>query len=120
LITVKDIQKNEISPMRPKTRRRSAEWCRDRRHRDFLERGRKGECKVDLLAIDSAHGHSSRVLEAIKTCESKLPKVDLIAGNVGTFDGAANLPEPALMPSSRYWSGIDLHNPSRDRRECLR
>ena len=47
--------------------------------------------KVDLLAIDSAHGHSTRVLDAIKTMKSKLPEVDLIAGNVGTFDGACEL-----------------------------
>jgi IMP dehydrogenase len=44
--------------------------------------------KVDVLAIDSAHGHSSRVLEAIRMIKSKLPQVDLLAGNVGTFDGA--------------------------------
>ena len=47
--------------------------------------------KVDVLAIDSAHGHSSRVLEAIRTIKSKLPEVSLIAGNVGTFDGACEL-----------------------------
>ena len=44
-----------------------------------------------MLAIDSAHGHSTRVLEAIKAIKSKLPEVDLIAGNVGTFDGACEL-----------------------------
>jgi len=49
------------------------------------------KCKVDLLAIDSAHGHSTRVLDAIKLVKSKLPEVDLIAGNVGTFDGACEL-----------------------------
>src|SRR5882724_10593200 len=59
---------------------------------DFLERAQEMvKCKVDLLAIDSAHGHSSRVLEAIKLVKSKLPEVDLIAGNVGTFDGACEL-----------------------------
>ncbi len=47
--------------------------------------------KVDVLAIDSAHGHSTRVLEAIKAVKAKLPEVDLIAGNVGTFDGACAL-----------------------------
>ena len=49
------------------------------------------KAKVDVLAIDSAHGHSTRVLEAIKTIKSKLPEVNLIAGNVGTFDGACEL-----------------------------
>ena len=59
---------------------------------DFLERAQElASCKVDLLAIDSAHGHSTRVLEAIQIIKSKLPEVDLIAGNVGTFDGACEL-----------------------------
>jgi IMP dehydrogenase len=47
--------------------------------------------KVDLLAIDSAHGHSTRVLDAIKAVKAKFPEVDLIAGNVATFDGACEL-----------------------------
>ena len=49
------------------------------------------KAKVDLLAIDSAHGHSTRVIEAIKLVKSKFPEVDLIAGNVGTFEGACEL-----------------------------
>jgi IMP dehydrogenase len=44
-----------------------------------------------VLAIDSAHGHSSRVLEAIKIIKSKLPEVDLLAGHVGTHEGACAL-----------------------------
>jgi IMP dehydrogenase len=47
--------------------------------------------KVDVLAIDSAHGHSSLVLEAVRKIKAKLPEVDLIAGNVATFDGACDL-----------------------------
>ncbi len=59
---------------------------------DFLERAQEmARAKVDVLAIDSAHGHSTRVLDAIKEIKSKLPEVDLIAGNVGTFDGACEL-----------------------------
>src|SRR5437870_4212166 len=50
---------------------------------DFLERAQElVKCKVDLVTIDSAHGHSSRVLEAINVIKSKLPEVELIAGNV--------------------------------------
>jgi IMP dehydrogenase len=49
------------------------------------------KAKVDVLAIDSAHGHSSRVIEAVKTIKSKLPNVDLLAGNVGTHEGACAL-----------------------------
>jgi IMP dehydrogenase len=59
---------------------------------DFLERAQElVKCKVDLIAVDSAHGHSGRVLEAIRTVKAKLQEVDLIAGNVGTFDGACEL-----------------------------
>jgi IMP dehydrogenase len=59
---------------------------------DFVERAQElVRAKADVLAIDSAHGHSSRVLEAVRTIKSKLPDVDLLAGNVGTFDGACEL-----------------------------
>jgi IMP dehydrogenase len=47
--------------------------------------------KADLLAIDSAHGHSTRVLDAIREVKAKFPEVDLIAGNVGTFEGACEM-----------------------------
>jgi IMP dehydrogenase len=59
---------------------------------DFLERAQEMvKAKVDVLAIDSAHGHSTRVIEAIKIIKSKLPEVDLLAGNVGTHEGACAL-----------------------------
>ena len=46
---------------------------------------------MDVLAIDSAHGHSTRVIEAVKKIKATLPEVDLLAGNVATFDGACEL-----------------------------
>jgi len=49
------------------------------------------KAKADLLAIDSAHGHSTRVIEAIRLVKAKFPEIDLIAGNVGTFEGASEL-----------------------------
>src|SRR5208337_3265599 len=59
---------------------------------DFLERAQElANAKVDVLAIDSAHGHSALVLEAVKKVKAKLPEVELIAGNVATFDGACDL-----------------------------
>ena len=45
--------------------------------------------QVDLLAVDSAHGHSERVLEAVANVKRALPDVQLIAGNVATYEGAA-------------------------------
>src|SRR5712691_836759 len=93
LITVKDIQKKLKYPNAAKDGQgRLRVGAAIGSSGDFLERAQElVKKKVDLLAIDSAHGHSSRVLEAIKTVKSKLPEVDLIAGNVATFDGACEL-----------------------------
>jgi len=49
------------------------------------------KAKADLLAIDSAHGHSTRVLDAVRRVKAKFPEVDLIAGNVATFEGASEM-----------------------------
>jgi len=46
---------------------------------------------VDVLAIDTAHGHSTRVLEAVKMIKSRLPEVQLITGNVATYEVAKEL-----------------------------
>jgi IMP dehydrogenase len=93
LITVKDIQKKLKYPNAAKdSQGRLRVGAAIGATGDFLERAQElVKCKVDVLAIDSAHGHSTRVLEALKTVKSKLPEVELIAGNVGTFDGACEL-----------------------------
>jgi IMP dehydrogenase len=93
LITVKDIQKklkypNAAKDVQGRLRVGAAIGATG----DFLERAQElAEAKVDVLAIDSAHGHSSRVLEAVQLVKSKLPEVQLLAGNVATFDGACEL-----------------------------
>ncbi|WKC81162.1 guanosine monophosphate reductase (plasmid) [Borreliella tanukii] len=46
---------------------------------------------VDLLVIDSAHGHSTRILELVKTIKNKYPNLDLIAGNIVTEEAALDL-----------------------------
>ena len=93
LITVKDIQKKLKYPNAAKdSQGRLRAGAAIGATGDFLERAQElVKNKVDVLAIDSAHGHSTRVLEAIQAVKSKLPEVDLIAGNVGTFDGASAL-----------------------------
>jgi IMP dehydrogenase len=93
LITVKDIQKKLKYPYAAKdSHGRLRAGAAIGATGDFLERAEElVKAKVDVLAIDSAHGHSSRVMEAIRTIKSKLPEVALIAGNVGTFDGACEL-----------------------------
>jgi len=47
--------------------------------------------RVDALAIDSAHGHSSRVLEAVAQVKKRFPQIDLMAGNIATYEGAIAL-----------------------------
>jgi IMP dehydrogenase len=59
---------------------------------DYLERAAElVKSRVDALSIDSAHGHSSRVLEAIREVKRRFPDTDLLAGNVATYDGAIAL-----------------------------
>ena len=93
LITVKDIQKKIKYP----------NACKDEQGRlrvgaalgatgDYLERAAElVKAKVDLLVVDTAHGHSTRVLDAVQNLKDKFPNVDLVAGNVATFNGACDL-----------------------------
>jgi IMP dehydrogenase len=61
---------------------------------DFLERAAELiRARVDVLAIDSAHGHSSRVLEAVRQVKKSFPQVAVMAGNVATYEGALALIE---------------------------
>src|SRR2546423_11209945 len=93
LITVKDIQKKLKYPNAAKdSHARLRVDAAIGATGEFLERAQEMvRSKADVLAIDSAHGHSSRVVEAVKAIKSKLPEVELLAGNVGTFDGACEL-----------------------------
>ena len=93
LITVKDIQKKLKYPNAAKdSQGRLRVGAAIGATGDFLERAQElAEAKVDVLAIDSAHGHSTKVLDAVKLVKSKLPDVELLAGNVATFDGACEL-----------------------------
>src|SRR5438034_757618 len=79
LITVKDIQKKLKYPNAAKdSHGRLRVAAAIGATGDFLERAQElVKCKADLVTIDSAHGHSSRVLEAINVIKSKLPEVEL-------------------------------------------
>jgi len=93
LITVKDIQKKLEFPNAAKdSQGRLLVGAAIGATGDFLERAIELEqSKVDVLAIDTAHGHSARVMDAIRTVKHRLPEMQLIAGNVGTFEGARDL-----------------------------
>ena len=93
LITVKDIQKKLKYPNAAKDRQgRLRVGAAVGSTGDFLERAQELVArKVDVVVVDSAHAHSERVLEAVRTIKQQLPDVDLIAGNVATFEGARDL-----------------------------
>jgi IMP dehydrogenase len=93
LITVKDIQKKLKYPSAAKDGQgRLRVGAAIGATGDFLERAQElVKRKVDLLAIDTAHGHTSRVMTAVKAVKHALPDVSLVVGNVGTFEGARDL-----------------------------
>ena len=93
LITVKDIQKKLKYPNASKDEQgRLRVAGAIGATGDFLERAAElVKNRVDALAIDSAHGHSSRVLEAVREVKRHFPDVDLLAGNVATYEGSAAL-----------------------------
>src|SRR5258705_9521460 len=93
LITVKDIQKKLEFPNAAKdSQGRLLVGAAIGATADFLERAVDLEqAKVDVLAIDTAHGHSARVMDAIRAVKHRLPEMQLIAGNVGTYEGARDL-----------------------------
>lgn len=93
LITVKDIQKAIKFPHAAKDdlgRLRCAAAIGATG--DFLERATELiNSRVDAIVIDTAHGHSSRVIDAVKTLKSKFPELQLVAGNVATAEGTKQL-----------------------------
>lgn len=93
LITVKDIQKKLKYPSASKDEQgRLRVGAALGATGDFLERAAELiKNRVDVLSIDSAHGHSSRVLEAVSLVKKSFPNVDLLAGNVATYEGAEAL-----------------------------
>src|SRR5258707_2928612 len=93
LITVKDIQKKLEYPRAAKDEHgRLRVGAAVGATGDFLERAvEMSKAKADVLAIDTAHGHSERVMEAIKAIRQRLPEMQLLAGNVATYEGAKEL-----------------------------
>ncbi|MBP00594.1 MAG: IMP dehydrogenase [Candidatus Marinimicrobia bacterium] len=93
LITVKDIQKKEDFPYA----------CKDKNGRlrvgaalsvtkDFLERAQELHSKeVDVIVIDTAHGHSKGVLSQIEKIKKSMPGLQIVGGNVATSEGAKAL-----------------------------
>ncbi len=95
LITIKDIEKSRQYP----------NSARDSENRllvgaavgitnDMMDRvAALVKAKVDVITVDTAHGHSRNVIEAIKQIKSKYPDLQVIAGNVATAEATRDLIE---------------------------
>ena len=93
LITVKDIQKKLEYPRASKDDQgRLLVGAAVGATGDFLERAvEMSKAKADALAIDTAHGHTAKVIEAIKIIRQRLPEIQIVAGNVATLEAAKDL-----------------------------
>jgi IMP dehydrogenase len=93
LITVKDIEKSRLNPHATKDEqgRLRAAAASSVGDAGFERSERLVDADVDLVVIDTAHGHSQRVLEAVTRVKKLSNRVQVIAGNVATADGAKAL-----------------------------
>ncbi|HEV2380644.1 MAG TPA: IMP dehydrogenase, partial [Terriglobia bacterium] len=93
LITVKDIQKKINYPSAAKDERgRLRVGAAVGVTGDYFERAQElVKSQADVLVVDTAHGHSQRVMDAVRRLRNELPGVELVAGNVATFEGACDL-----------------------------
>ncbi|MGV3557413.1 IMP dehydrogenase [Larkinella arboricola] len=74
---------------------------------------------VDVISVDTAHGHSQGVIDAVRGIKERFPKLDVIAGNVATGEGAKALAEagadavkvgvgPGSICTTRIIAGIGM------------
>jgi IMP dehydrogenase len=86
LITIKDIEKSERYPDAAKDEKgRLLVGAAVGTSDDTLQRVAKlVESGVDVIAVDTAHGHSQKVLDVIKSIKAKYPQLQIIGGNVAT------------------------------------
>ncbi|HVW54952.1 MAG TPA: IMP dehydrogenase [Rhizobiaceae bacterium] len=93
LVTVKDIEKSQLNPNATKdVQGRLRVAAATTVGEDGFERAeRLIDAGVDLLVIDTAHGHSQRVLDAVSRAKKLSNSVRIIAGNVATAGGTEAL-----------------------------
>lgn len=130
LITIKDIEKirrypNACKDSLGRLRVGAAVGILDREARidALLAAG------VDVIAIDTSHGHSAGVINAIKSTKANFPKCELIAGNVATAEGAQALIDagvdavkvgvgPGSICTTRVIAGVGVAQMSAIRDAC--
>jgi IMP dehydrogenase len=93
LITVKDITKKIKYPLAAKDGQgRLRVAAAVGATGDYIERMTELiRAKADVVVIDTAHGHTSRVIAAVKEAKKRFPDSEFIAGNVATEEGARDL-----------------------------
>ncbi|MEO0920348.1 MAG: IMP dehydrogenase, partial [Pseudomonadota bacterium] len=93
LITVKDMEKSKLNPNATKdVQGRLRVGAAVSVGADAMERAEKlTEAGVDVIVIDTAHGHSQRVLESVAQVKKLSNSVRIVAGNVATADGTKAL-----------------------------
>lgn len=93
LITIKDIEKAKIFPNAAKdSKGRLLCGAAVGVTKDMMERvDALVKAKVDIITIDTAHGHSKGVLDAVKKVKEKYPELQIIAGNVATAEATEDL-----------------------------
>ena len=121
LITIKDIEKIKKYPYA----------CKDERGRlrvgaalgvgaDMEERAeRLISANVDVVVVDTAHGHSEGVIQTVRALKKKFPRLEVVAGNVATAEGTRSLAEagadavkvgvgPGSICTTRVVAGIGI------------
>ncbi len=95
LITIKDIEKAIMYPNAAKDKQgRLLAGAAVGVTMDLLDRvDALVKSKVDVITIDTAHGHSQGVLDAVKKVKAKYPELQIIAGNVATAEATVALIE---------------------------
>ena len=93
LITVKDMEKSRLNPNATKDEQGRLRVAAASSVGDdgFARAERLVDAEVDLVVIDTAHGHSERVLSQVRRVKALSNRVQVIAGNVATADGARAL-----------------------------
>lgn len=119
LITIKDLKKRKEYPNANKDSYGrlvvgAAVGVNDIKRVDTLV-----EAGVDVIVLDSAHGHSKGIINSLKEIKAKYPKLDVIAGNIATAEAAKTLCEagadaikvgigPGSICTTRIVSGVGV------------
>jgi IMP dehydrogenase len=118
LITIKDIDKTQKFPNACKDARGRLKVGAAIGVRDFERAASLIEAGVDVLVVDSAHGHSRNVIETVRELKRQ-HRIDVIAGNVATAEGAMALADagadavkagigPGSICTTRIVSGVGV------------